>query len=236
MIIKSSFKDYYDYVERINGGDPKIVYVRERIKDAPDDNSMVMCVEHNLSGSLPTIYLKGYGHYEYKWCVIAGVRYLLAKQFPLTSFETDEYKNWMVVTANSSLAVKICKLWYIGRNVKSMLLQSNAVSFADQSAIDLCRKLNQPVFTCRNEWIYTKNKKPRTRIPVVYVDRDIPILQDLGFASILSAFQMYQDIAYFMGNTIRDTPDTNPPVEVSNNDKIIGHGFDIKESFRHRKE
>jgi hypothetical protein len=52
--------------------------------------------------------------------------------------------------------------------------------------------------------------------------------------ALIPATQMYQELSYFMGNTIKEHPDTEPPVEVSNNCKIINAGFDLKQSFRHR--
>jgi hypothetical protein len=62
-----------------------------------------------------------------------------------------------------------------------------------------------------------------------------PVLSELGFPSIYPAEQLYQDISYFIGNEMKPSPDIKPPVEISNDNKIEGHGFDLKQSFRHRK-
>jgi hypothetical protein len=34
---------------------------------------------------------------------------------------------------------------------------------------------------------------------------------------------------------MKESPDIKPPVEIHDKDKITGHGFDLKQSFRHRK-
>lgn len=63
----------------------------------------------------------------------------------------------------------------------------------------------------------------------------IPNLQELGIASVYSPEQLYQDLSYFIGNIMKDNPDINPPVIIEDIHKITGHGFDLKQSFRHRK-
>lgn len=45
--------------------------------------------------------------------------------------------------------------------------------------------------------------------------------------------KLSQEISYCIGNVILNK--NAPPIEVENNIKILGHGFDLKESFRHRK-
>jgi hypothetical protein len=54
------------------------------------------------------------------------------------------------------------------------------------------------------------------------------------FPSLISPQQMYQDLAMFMGNRMKDTPDVQPPVELNNRQKIVKAGFDLIQSFRHR--
>lgn len=94
-----------------------------------------------------------------------------------------------------------------------------------QSVIELSKLVGQPVFTF--QFGHTR--------ATLKIDGDIPILGDLGIPSIIPPERMYQDIEYFLANTMHKVPDTQPPVEISNKDKIIGHGFDIKKSFRHRR-
>jgi kynurenine formamidase len=60
------------------------------------------------------------------------------------------------------------------------------------------------------------------------------VLADLGLPRIYDAQQLYQDLSYFLGNQMHENPDTKPPVNISDKDRIAQHGFD-QQSFRHRK-
>jgi hypothetical protein len=60
-------------------------------------------------------------------------------------------------------------------------------------------------------------------------------LDSLGFACMRSAEQAYQEIETYIVNVLRVNPDKAVPVQVADKDKINQHGFDLKQSFRHRK-
>lgn len=73
-------------------------------------------------------------------------------------------------------------------------------------------------------------------IPVNKIDLNLNVcLNDLGFASVMSAEQAYQEIESYIVNVLRTNPDKEPPVQIDDKDKIDQHGFDKKISFRHRK-
>ena len=97
--------------------------------------------------------------------------------------------------------------------------------------VELCRAVGSPVFAV--EGLSTHGRRGGSKVQV-RIAGQCPILQEVGMASVIPAFQMYQDIAYFVGNTMKSCPDTVPPVDVSNQEKIIKAGFDLKSSFRHR--
>ena len=238
MIIRSNFKDYYDYIEHINGGDPKVVYSRHRLNPLKDIGCYHMPVTiklpFNLGRQLPHSYSSEFRDCLFKWCMVAGKLYLIVKEVPLRGPE----KPWALVTPESGMMARICppkdKRKFYNREVTPEWYYG----FLTDTTVELCRMLNHPVFTFSNGWGYKDNDDMsynRSRIQLVEVDSELPILKDLGFASIIPAEQMYQDIAYFMSNTIRNSPDNSPPVEIGNNDKIVGHGFDLQQSFRHRK-
>jgi hypothetical protein len=88
----------------------------------------------------------------------------------------------------------------------------------------LHKHIQAPVFAINR--VYWRN---------FHIDTDIPILKDSGIASIISPEKMYQDISYFIGNVLKDNPDTLPPVNISDKDKLTQAGFDATISFRHRK-
>jgi hypothetical protein len=47
-----------------------------------------------------------------------------------------------------------------------------------------------------------------------------PVLGEIGLAKLIPPEQMYQDLAYFVGNLMFNSPDIEPPVELSNKQKI----------------
>jgi hypothetical protein len=111
------------------------------------------------------------------------------------------------------------------KGITSLSLEPTSIDFClgkqTQFAENLCKQYDQPV-----------------RLIAAFanmVSDRIPVLQDVGFASIMSAEQCYQEISHFLGNVLRESPDIKPLVEIDDKYKIIGAGFDTKTSFRHRK-
>jgi hypothetical protein len=91
--------------------------------------------------------------------------------------------------------------------------------------LELTRKVGAPVFTCEHKsW----------RNDIIHVDGNVPILATMGIPAMIPAEQLYQDIAYFIGNTIKLSPDTMPATVMTDKEKIAAAGFDLKQSFRHR--
>lgn len=60
----------------------------------------------------------------------------------------------------------------------------------------------------------------------------VPLLCTFNFHNILSAKEVYINVETFMGWIVDNPP---LPDTQTNEGKIVGHGFDLKESFRHRK-
>ncbi len=69
--------------------------------------------------------------------------------------------------------------------------------------LEVSKKLNAPVFSLETSY----------RNDAAYVDYNIPILSDLG-------------------NTIKPSPDTTVNDTMNSKEKIVSHGFDLKQSFR----
>jgi hypothetical protein len=89
--------------------------------------------------------------------------------------------------------------------------------------IELHKMLNVPVFMFYNN---------RTLLDSDYWTVN---LGELGIGRLYSPEQIYQEISQFISNVMVENADILPPVEISDKDKIVGHGFDIKQSFRNRK-
>lgn len=93
---------------------------------------------------------------------------------------------------------------------------------------EISKQINQPVFMIDRVYRIQNGYQ-------FYIDHNIPILKDYDIPSLISAKQMYQELSYYFINTMHDNPDTMPPSPMTDKEKTLQHGFDIKQSFRHRK-
>lgn len=222
MVIKSPFKDYYDFVaNKYGGGDPRLVYPRNRIDLA---NQLVEVDNCQLTD--PSRYywyrLKSEPQMDYLYLVVAGKAYLLVRP-------SDPY---LLRDLLDDFKVKIIDQEDKKPRPSTYLFHWNyGIKFGEeyQFLVELCRKVQAPVF------IITKIDYMENRRATVSIYERCPILSQLGMASIIDPYQMYQDLSMFMGNKMKDTPDTKPPVELSNKQRILKAGFDLVQSFRHRK-
>jgi hypothetical protein len=85
------------------------------------------------------------------------------------------------------------------------------------------------------------NVNARLRQPILLCDmhskRDvskehgafIPNLSEYGIPSIIDSHRIYQQIVAFLG-WLKDNP--VPPDNQTDKDKVVSHGFDLKNSFR----
>lgn len=212
MIIKSNFKDYYDFVShQFGGGDPNVVYERKRLR--PLVTSATLSYDEGFSVSefkvldLPYQYTRRDDKIKFKWLIIAGKYYLLVNEFG--NFEVfNEIKHAHLEKKYSHFEIE------------------HNIGYASNKLVELSKHINAPVFCIRDTG---------RRSHEIIIDGEIPILSTLGIPQIIPAFQIYQDIGYFITNTMHSNPDIDTPVVVSEKDRIVGHGFDLKKSFRHRK-
>jgi hypothetical protein len=227
MKIISPFKDYYDYVAHIyGGGDPKIVYNRNRLTDEKlyEGSSIYRSVRIDstelLNDDLP--YLPTKTDFGFKWLAVCGKLYLIVNhEFThLQPYEISKFQPHILSEKTDpelyrTLTERSKYLWSTRRTVW--------IDVESKTAIQISRKIKAPVFT----FVYTNSG--------VIIDSDIPKLVDLGFPTLRSAEQLYQDISYFMANTIHESPDMMPRTVMTDKERILQHGFDLKQSFRHRK-
>jgi hypothetical protein len=219
MKILSSFKDYYDFIaHRYGGGDPRIVYVRDRIAPREEWGESTLKVEIPKCPLYdPRSWTDSDADYSLAYLVVCGKAYLLSRQN--TDVWPDNVNSWKLRDPETV------------KNPRRYFQRDFGVEFGKENPIliDLSQRINAPVFV-----ITAITHKWRTELDVVHIAGQCPILKELGIPSKIPAAQMYQELASFMGNTIKPSPDTAPPVEVSNRDKILAAGFDLKQSFRHR--
>ena len=235
MIIKSPFKDYYDHVSYIyGGGDPNVVYVRKPLTDAVHSSNISktypdLVVEFNIEElrKIPTgPYRDCWKEYDSKWLVINGAYFLLVRKGYSGDFKVLSKKEFP-------------DLWdYLEKRRRErsyydaiiMKRQNNPEWFVNSPApelIKLSRLIKEPVFVISNSSFNLPEG-------FIRIESEIPTLKDYGIPSIFTPQQLYQDISYFVGNTIKESPDLAPPSTMDNAEKIVQHGFDLKQSFRHR--
>jgi hypothetical protein len=222
MKINSQFKDYYDFVAyEYGGGDPRIVYSRQRIVpvDSKKPRNNVLHVDitdcHFYDPASYNRFINSKWQRDYLYLIIAGKAYLLARPYSyLDRYDINTYK---VVDLSDD-------------SIPHWVRHRHEMKYGEEydCLVELCRKVGSPVFAIAEIQHLTHRQSK------VSVCGQCPILSRIGMASRIDPYQMYQDIAMFVGNRMKDPPDTQPPVELGNNQKIIKAGFDLKQSFRHR--
>lgn len=224
MKILSKFKDYYDFVgAQYGGGDPKIIYERKPLAKL-NESGTTPNLKITISGNVPDNYLthtrgRSFTSFDFdvRLLIICDGQYGLIKHKNAAEYVifTEEHLKLFGKYSSSKL---------------EPLLSNNQNPYWTR----VCREVSAPVFVIDSISFdsYRNNKRTLSISPVC------PKLSDYGMPSIVSPEQMYQNIAYFLGNTILSpTPDNLPHTTIpqTDSDKLIAHGFDKKQSFRHRK-
>jgi hypothetical protein len=236
MKIKSPFKDYYDFVaNQYGGGDPSIVYVRNRISPLNKTSNFGDIHETHLTieidGNCPLrspdyTNLRG-EEIRQKYLIIAGKAYIIQK---ISGFFEEDVNSYRVIPPEilkKDEEDNKHRFWRKGYGVE--------IAKENPFLIELSRKIGHPVYVISSV-SYGSIGQWRSKLgATIRISGQCPILKDIGMPALIPATQMYQDLAYFVGNTMKLVPDSAPPVTVSNKEKILKAGFDLRLSFRHRK-
>lgn len=221
MKIISPFKDYYDHVAgRYGGGDPKVVYERGIVGFGKrrDSGAFERVLEQYRDLSL------FHSQFFYKDGPVAAKpidRALLivaGKCFPLIDSRENPAKGatWKIDLDMMERRAPVV--------IHYMIEKYPEFGIECEPWVALCKAERAPVFIL---W--------RSFRRAIMVEHLVPKLDKLGLPALISAEQAYQQIAYYVGNICRESVDVKPPVEVSNKDKIVGHGFDLITSFRGKR-
>lgn len=209
MKIISKYKDFYDHISYLYGIDEKIVYVRDTI-----NNTEIR------ARSLP-------GHRK------------------LRTLQDRLYK--IDHRVESSIVVVVDRMFFVVRNIgtnKEHVLDNNdelfregswlfrdRQSYSSEEILSMTKLVGVPVYRIKRFWSEHSND-----LTVAVVDKQVPHLCDIeGIVGLLGIEQTYQNISYALTNQLRDSPDVSPPIVVDDKYKITAAGFDLKQSFRHRK-
>lgn len=235
MRIQSNFKDYYDYVPFLGGGtgDPRIFY--DRSSTLPAFRGVESFTkDFPLKFDFRTLTLPYIGErswrfrvsrgwkWELSWICVAGKLYILFQ----------EHQVEVCREPNLRLLEKDCECYrdflthssYIfrGKGYINHLDEVIEGQFSE-SMVDLSRKVGSPVF-------FISGFSRTGAIATVLAQT--PVLGGLGFARRIPPEKMYQELEYFVGNTLHESPDSQPPENVTEKDRLIQRGFDPKTSFR----
>lgn len=234
MQIKSNFKDYYDYVPHMygDGGDPKVTYVRTRIAEmetfygTKQPHDYPFTVRFTDVISLPDLNVRGSDYViNSAWLVIAGKYYPMIrtqlKDITQCSLFKDELDGFYVITKDHPLYIQFTRPYdwlYSGFEPFEQDKQYKGL-------VELSKLIGHPVFVITDTGYN------------ISISRKCPHLAKHGVHNIIPAEQMYQDLYYFLGNVIQPSPDMMPEQKppMTDKERILSHGFDLKKSFRHRK-
>lgn len=234
MKIISKTKDYYDWVgKKYGGGDPLATYDR-RWDPAAEETITTKneCISGWFGGNpIDNCGIEGVDGYTCSACIVNAKRYPLISTYTYDArLDVKTYQPWRLVHSPDDIFFTHLypatyrnlrwgpRMW--GWNQRQFEEMRHGLMFPKEQPhlITLSRELQRPVFQMAGSY---------TALNAV------PNLGELGFASAIPAEQMYQEIAYFVGNLLRESPDLSPPAAVSDADRLRQHGFDPKRSFRH---
>lgn len=251
MRIISKFHDYYDCIQK-QAMDRSVLFLRDQKKfhvESKEDKEIVKCVPRDLIGECAswqdarngyscTLFLLGF-------CgdLFPGVKFSISPKrfyephsnvFLWTAYRPEEY-----MTAFESYGEKSC-IWNYHR-------------FYSHSE-GLRKEIDEWLTTCTlSTHFWWKKKFERTNLPEIqgwfqkykipmfmvnipdYYVVFNPCLKDVRFFSVMSPEQAFQKIQQFLTNDLADQRDgiVKP---VPEKDRLIGHGFDPKWSFRKEPE
>lgn len=226
MKIKSNFKDYYDHVAHVyGGGDPKFVYARLPI----EKERCILELSHNQTTELQMNRL--YNHdfrdqcnYQYKYIVIAGRRYLTARKWETNELMPINFKLWTEKNFPEE--------YEQARNGRSFW--SRRINYDSEIGgefpilTEIAHMIGAPVYSVNLVNYHIGRHQ-------VTIDSNIPVLANYEIPTIITAEQLYQDLSYYVANKMHVSPDLVVNDNQTDKEKIAGHGFDLKQSFRHRK-
>jgi hypothetical protein len=223
--IISNFKDYYDYVPFLGGGtgDDKIIYNRQRVLNLSNPHFEVgknfVPVRLPRYGSSGGYSYPDRWSFEFKWCCVVGKFYLLWKK-------GQRPQDWTILKVGDPCFVDL-ELFYRScykgvEDLKTVQLLTEGIYSPE--LVNLSRKVKIPVFCILNY----ENVKEKY---LVEIEDKTPNLGQLSFPSALTPTDLFQELSYFVGNLINETPDLNPK-SVSDLDRFVQKGFDSKLSFR----
>lgn len=246
MKIVSKHKDYYDYYSTQYGVDNNVVYLRNKITLDGAQRTMSFGISSALL--VPLIVEKfnvNFSHdakdIQLRYLFVAGRQYpCIRKNIKHPKDLIDKWTPWRLYNP----AIDECFTFDENNSFRwwrAPVTREDLQPKWNGQLVEVSRTIQQPVFfvdgykNC-STFSFAKNRGYKDNGVYVSVNEQIPRLGELGFAAIFPAERLYQELDYYLSNTIKDNPDIVPPVIIANEDLIVSKGFDLKHSFRKGKE
>lgn len=215
MLILDKRKDFYDYLAHIYGADDRVVYNRGSVLETHK-----IRVSENLVGILRDVqsmngWRSAVGCHYFHFLVVLNKIFLIEKNPESTTHYPESYR---LVDLQNIHNIFGGSVWH-GSKYREFM---ETGYYENDELATLTKK---PVFHFRASF-GRDDKRIIQFVPTV------PILQDIvGVSKHFTPIELYQGIEQFLGQEMESMPATNTP----NNVKIQAAGFDLKQSFRHRK-
>jgi hypothetical protein len=245
MRIISKWRDYYDHVQKdMGGGDPKVLYFRDIV--IPDriwedsthtaqDERVPSAMTFHLPDEISTWRNAVKHTHRFQALIVLGKLYFL---------------EWIGVPDVRSItgAYTAVKDWHVTErpiyndhmgSIRAWVVMEERDPYRrtrrpDTRKIENLDVIPQGQFSRNLVSLSRHVKAPVFRVDdTMHVQGRCPNLGELGFVQYYSAQQLYQELAMFLTNVL--VPYRDPPSRMTDIEKVSAHGFDRKQSFRHRK-
>jgi hypothetical protein len=239
MLIKSSFKDYYD-VAASAGVDTSVVYIREtqpiQLEDAFFSDHLPAYFPDNLGGIREDDYSEKaiFLHNQKRHC-----------QFTIIGFCGRLYVGLFV---DIHTPKELYQFAYFGEDILTLVWSKNKRNRfpSEFSAVENCvkrwhgkqddlffKQLKAPIFSVdiRHPLTRYETKNVGLYMPKFSVNTPLSIFQ---FYKVFDPYSAFQAVQSYVSGVLGGSE--NPMIEVSNTTKIVKAGFDLKTSFRKDKE
>ena len=227
MILLSHRKDYYDHLIHQFGRDEKIIFKREfddYVVNDPVYKKLIRYGKDLTPFSYDYNFKKKTHKLDIKVILFCAIPvYIISCDngaFELLGF--DRSKNEVIqdlaVTARvNSWRSNIMSIYSMRGKYTNLMLKQFVF---DSDLVALHKLVNSPILEIRHN--------DKTSEITLSTAPDLKTIT--GFCERMPAEQAYQQIQCFIGQHL--TKGLEPPIEISDKDKIISHGFDLKSSFR----
>lgn len=217
MRIISKFNDYYDGLSERGKGDRFTkVWIRKEKTASLHADILERFVYRSIHfwGGLSDRWEQGF-------LIVAGKVYPFIKFYKTRWAVKDEPREFFFDFETLLKEKPHINKSYVKREMRDFFKE-----YPDMT--DVCIELKSPILLIEPNSYYFRHDDYNTFN--LKVDAS---LKKLSFSKVKSSYDVYQEIDYFFSNVLVE--DQMPKHNQTDENKIVSHGFDLKQSFRKRK-